>query len=89
MKNPSLSVEIGKLKLKNPLIAASGTFGYAQEFQDLLNLRKIGAIITKTITLRPRKGNPPPRTVETPSGMLNSIGLENPGIDIFLKEKLP
>ena len=89
MKNPSLSVEIGKLKLKNPLIAASGTFGYAQEFQDLLDLRKIGAIITKTITLSPRKGNPPPRTVETPSGMLNSIGLENPGIDIFLKEKLP
>ena len=89
MKNPQLSVKIGNLKLKNPLIAASGTFGYAEEFKHLVDLRKIGAIITKTITLSPRKGNPPPRTVETPSGMLNSIGLENPGIEIFLKEKLP
>ena len=86
---PKLSIEIGKIKLKNPLIAASGTFGYAEEFKHLVDLRKIGAIITKTITLSPRKGNPPPRTVETPSGMLNSIGLENPGIEIFLKEKLP
>ncbi|MFH1354947.1 MAG: dihydroorotate dehydrogenase [Candidatus Omnitrophota bacterium] len=80
---------IGKLKLKNPLMVASGTFGYAEEFKDFINLKKLGAIVTKTITLEPRRGNQPPRTCETPAGMLNSIGLENPGIEVFLKEKLP
>jgi dihydroorotate dehydrogenase (NAD+) catalytic subunit len=87
--NTNLSIKIGKLKLKNPVMVASGTFGYAQEFKDFINLRKLGAIVTKTVTLRPRLGNPPPRTCETCAGMLNSIGLENPGLDIFLKEKLP
>jgi dihydroorotate dehydrogenase (NAD+) catalytic subunit len=86
---PHLSINIGKLKLKNPVMVASGTFGYAQEFTDFMDLRKLGAIVTKTITLKPRLGNPPPRTAETPAGLLNSIGLENPGIEVFLKEKLP
>lgn len=86
---PKLSVNIGKLKLNNPVMVASGTFGYAEEFKDLLDLRQLGAIVTKTITLRARRGNPPPRTCETPAGMLNSIGLENPGIEAFIEEKLP
>ena len=85
----NLKVNIGKLKLKNPVIVASGTFGYAEEFQDFCDLKKIGAIVTKTITLRPRRGNPPPRLIETPSGLLNSIGLENDGYEQFVKEKLP
>ena len=84
-----LRINIGKLKLKNPVMVASGTFGYAEEFKDFINLKKLGAIVTKTITLNPREGNPPPRTCETPAGMLNSIGLENPGIDKFIEEKLP
>jgi len=84
-----LGISIGKLKLKNPVMVASGTFGYAEEFKDFIDLKKIGAIVTKTITLKPRKGNPGPRTCETPAGMLNSIGLENPGADRFIAEKLP
>jgi dihydroorotate dehydrogenase (NAD+) catalytic subunit len=86
---PDLSINIGKLKLKNPVMAASGTFGYAEEFSDFIDLKKLGAIVTKTITLNPRQGNPPPRTCETPAGMLNSIGLENPGLEVFIQEKLP
>ncbi len=86
---PNLSVNIGKLKLKNPVMVASGTFGYAEEFSDFPDLRGLGAIVTKTITLSPRQGNPPPRTCETPAGMLNSIGLENPGWEAFIEEKLP
>lgn len=85
----TLCVKIGKLKLKNPVMVASGTFGYAEEFKDFINLRELGAIVTKTITLNPRAGNPPPRTCETPMGMLNSIGLENPGIKAFIRDKLP
>lgn len=86
---PDLSVRIGGLALKNPVMVASGTFGYAPEFKGLCDPGKLGAIVTKTITVRPRQGNPVPRTCETPSGMINSIGLENPGIDAFLDEKLP
>lgn len=86
---PDLSVRIGKLDLKNPVIVASGTFGYAEEFAPFIDLKKLGAIVTKTITVSPRLGNLPPRTCETPAGMLNSIGLENPGIDKFIAEKLP
>lgn len=86
---PKLSVNIGKLKLKNPVTVASGTFGYAEEFSDFIDLKKLGAIATKTITLKPRQGNPGPRTAEAPAGLLNSIGLENPGIDAFLEDKLP
>jgi len=84
-----LSVNIGKLKLKNPVMVASGTFGYAEEFRDFMDLRKLGAVVTKTITIKPRKGNLPPRTCETPAGILNSIGLENPGLEAFINEKLP
>jgi dihydroorotate dehydrogenase (NAD+) catalytic subunit len=84
-----MSVSIGKLKLKNPVMVASGTFGYAEEFKDLCDIKKLGAIVTKTITINPRQGNPAPRTCETPAGMINSIGLENPGIEKFLSEKLP
>lgn len=86
---PNLSVNIGKLNLKNPVMVSSGTFGYAEEFKNFIDLKKLGAIVTKTITIKPRHGNLPPRTCETPCGMLNSIGLENPGIDKFIKEKLP
>jgi len=86
---PDLSVKIGTLKLKNPVMVASGTFGYAEEFKDFIDLKKLGAIVSKTITIRPRQGNLPPRTCETPYGMLNSIGLENPGIDVFIEQKLP
>ena len=85
----NLSVELGKLKLNNPVMVASGTFGYAEEFRDFMDLKKLGAIVTKTITLKPRKGNPSPRTCETTGGMLNSIGLENPGLENFIKDKLP
>ena len=81
-----LTVKIGKITFKNPVWTASGTFGYAEEFRDFVDLNKIGAIVTKTVTLKGRKGNPPPRLIETPSGLLNSIGLENGGIDHF-KEK--
>ncbi|MDD5116809.1 MAG: dihydroorotate dehydrogenase [Candidatus Omnitrophica bacterium] len=86
---PDLSLRIGKLDLKNPVMVASGTFGYGEEFTPFIDLKKLGAIVTKTITVRPRLGNLPPRTCATPSGMLNSIGLENPGIDKFIAEKLP
>jgi dihydroorotate dehydrogenase (NAD+) catalytic subunit len=86
---PNLTVNIGKLELKNPVMVASGTFGYGEEFKDFMDLKKLGAIVTKTITVKPRHGNNSPRTCETPAGMLNSIGLENPGIDKFIQEKLP
>ena len=83
----SLRVKIGKLKLKNPIMVASGTFG--PEYGKLVDINKLGAYIAKTITLNERIGNPPPRVVDTPSGMLNSIGLENKGLDDFIKNKLP
>jgi dihydroorotate dehydrogenase (NAD+) catalytic subunit len=85
----NLSTRIAKLRLKNPVMVASGTFGYAEEFKEIADLAKLGAIVTKTITLRPRQGNPPPRTCETPAGLLNSIGLENPGLEVFIRGKLP
>ncbi len=75
--------------MKNPILVASGTFGYARECANLLNLNHLGGIITKAITLTPRAGNPPPRIAETPAGMLNSIGLANVGVDRFITEKLP
>jgi dihydroorotate dehydrogenase (NAD+) catalytic subunit len=84
-----MSVKIGRLALKNPVMVASGTFGYGEEFAELCDLKKLGAIVTKTITINPRQGNPVPRTCETPAGMINSIGLENPGIEKFLSDKLP
>lgn len=84
-----LEVNIGKIRLKNPVMVASGTFGYAREFEKLINLADIGAIITKTITLNPKQGNLMPRICETSAGMLNAIGLQNEGVDDFIKEKMP
>ncbi len=86
---PDLSVRIGRLTLANPVMTASGTFGYAREFADLVNLHRLGAVAVKGISLEPRAGNPPPRVVETASGMLNAIGLENVGVDRFIAEKMP
>ena len=88
-KNPDLEVKIGKIKLKNPVMTASGTFGYASEFEELIELNRLGAIIVKGLSIEPSKGNKPPRIVETPCGMLNAIGLENVGLEVFLQEKLP
>jgi len=84
-----LTVNIGSLKLKNPVLTASGTFGYGTEYSELINPSELGGIITKTITLEPRVGNPVPRIAETPAGMLNSIGLANVGSEKFISEKLP
>ncbi|PID61963.1 MAG: dihydroorotate dehydrogenase B catalytic subunit [Ignavibacteriae bacterium] len=89
MNKVDLSVNIGSLKLKNPIMLASGTVGYGNEISEFIDLSKIGGIVTKSISLKPRKGNPPQRIVETPSGMLNAIGLANVGLDIFIKEKIP
>ena len=90
VKQPDLSTTIAKgLTIRNPVMMASGTFGHGAEYASLFDLSKIGGVVTKTITNYARAGNPPPRTVETPSGMLNSIGLTNPGIDAFIAEKVP
>lgn len=85
----NLSVKLGSINLKNPVILASGTCGFGEEIAGFLDLSKVGAVITKTITLKPKKGNPPPRIAEIEGGIINSIGLENPGIKAFIKEKLP
>ena len=87
--SPGVSVDIGGIILKNPIMTASGTFGYGAEFKDLIDLNRLGGIIVKGLSLEPSKGNPPPRIVETPCGMLNAIGLENVGLDGFLENKLP
>jgi len=84
-----LSVTLGSLTLRNPILVASGTFGYAREMAGLVDFQKLGGIVPKTVTARPRPGNPPPRTVETASGLLNTIGLDNDGIDHFLDHHLP
>jgi len=88
-KKVDLSVAISRMKLKNPVMAASGTFGYGEEYSPYLNLNTLGALITKGISLKPVPGNPPPRICETPAGMLNAIGLQNCGLDAFIAEKLP
>ncbi|MCL2183417.1 MAG: dihydroorotate dehydrogenase [Chitinispirillia bacterium] len=84
-----LSVKIGSKLLPNPVGVASGTFGYGREYEELIDLKDIGAIFTKAVTVAPREGNTPPRIVETPSGILNSIGLANVGVDKFIADKLP
>src|SRR5580693_1030329 len=84
-----LSVTLGRLRLANPILVASGTFGYAREMAGVVDFSRLGGIIPKTVTRQPRAGNPPPRTVETPSGMLNAIGLDNDGIDHFISHHLP
>jgi len=85
----SLEVQLGRLSLANPITVASGTFGYAREMAGLVDLGRLGGILPKTITQEPRRGNPPPRTVETTCGMLNSIGLDNDGIEAFIEHRLP
>lgn len=91
MKNvrPDLSVKIGPLRLQNPVLAASGTFGYGQEYADLVDLNSLGGLIVKGLSLKPRAGNKPPRIVETACGLLNAIGLQNVGVENFITEKLP
>lgn len=89
MSTVDLSVKIGSLVLKNPLMLASGTVGYGNEISEFTDLSQIGAIVTKSVSLKPRIGNPPPRITETPSGMLNAIGLANVGLEKFIDEKIP
>ena len=84
-----LSVTLGRLHLRNPVLVASGTFGYAREMAGVVDFARLGGVIPKTVTRQPRAGNPPPRTVETPSGMLNAIGLDNDGIEHFIHHHLP
>jgi len=85
----NLSVNLGKLKLKSPVITASGTFGYGDEYSEFVDLNNLGAVVTKGISIKPMKGNPTPRIYETPCGMLNSIGLQNIGLKTFIREKIP
>jgi dihydroorotate dehydrogenase (NAD+) catalytic subunit len=87
--NVNLSVEIGALKIKNPVMTASGTFGYGEEYAGYVDLNKLGAIVVKGLSLKPRLGNPPPRIMETAGGMLNAVGLQNIGVEAFIAEKLP
>jgi dihydroorotate dehydrogenase (NAD+) catalytic subunit len=84
-----LRTTIGPLTLQNPVMTASGTFGYGLEFEPYMDLNRLGALVVKGLSLKPRPGNPAPRIYETPSGMLNAIGLQNVGVDAFLHEKLP
>jgi dihydroorotate dehydrogenase (NAD+) catalytic subunit len=85
----NLEVQIGKIRMKNPVMTASGTFGFGQELADLVDLNRLGAVVVKGTSLHPWKGNPYPRTVETAAGMLNSIGLQNDGVNDFISQKLP
>jgi dihydroorotate dehydrogenase (NAD+) catalytic subunit len=85
----NISVQIANITFPNPVTVASGTFGHAEKYYDLEEVKKLGAIVPKTVTLLPQQGNPPVRIVETPSGMINAIGIENPGADGFIQNKLP
>ena len=89
LPSPPLAVQLGPLRLKNPILTASGTFGYGLEFTDFVDLSRLGGICTKGLSLNPHAGNVPPRICETPAGMLNAIGLQNVGVEVFLREKLP
>jgi dihydroorotate dehydrogenase (NAD+) catalytic subunit len=89
ISRPNMAVEIAGIKLRNPVTTASGTFGYGREFADYMDLEAIGAMITKGLSLKPKAGNPTPRIVETPGGMLNAIGLQNVGIEAFIATKVP
>ncbi len=90
MHTVDLSVKLNdSLVLKNPILTASGTFGYGDEAPELVDVNRLGGIVTKSITLEPREGHLPPRISETPGGMLNAIGLANPGVDVFCRDKLP
>ena len=81
----NLSVDIGRIHLENPVIMCSGTFGYGEEYEQFYNTALLGAVTTKSYSLKSKEGNPPPRICETPAGLLNSIGLQNDGIDCFIK----
>ncbi|MDI3534465.1 MAG: dihydroorotate dehydrogenase catalytic subunit [Thermosediminibacterales bacterium] len=85
----NLAVEVAGIKLKNPVLTASGTFGFGREFVELYDLNLLGGVMVKGTTLNPRLGNPPPRIAETPAGMLNSVGLQNPGVDYVIREEIP
>ena len=87
--SPDLRVRVGDIELKNPIIAASGTFGYGIEFEDIVHLDRLGGLVVKGLSVEPMTGNPPPRLYETAAGMLNAIGLQNIGAQAFLEEKLP
>jgi dihydroorotate dehydrogenase (NAD+) catalytic subunit len=89
MNRPSMAVEIAGIKMRNPVMPASGCFGFGEEYAHFMDLNALGAIVVKSVTLRPTMGSKPPRVCETPAGMLNSIAWQNPGLEIFLKEKLP
>jgi dihydroorotate dehydrogenase (NAD+) catalytic subunit len=89
LQTPNLSVDIAGLKLKNPVMTASGTFGYGEEYSEFVDLNRLGAIVVKGLSITPRQGNPTPRIVETPAGMLNAIGLQNIGVKAFIRDKLP
>ncbi|ATW27172.1 dihydroorotate dehydrogenase [Candidatus Formimonas warabiya] len=89
MHRPNMAVEVAGIKMRNPVMPASGCFGFGEEYAHFMDLNALGAIVVKSVTLRPTMGNKPPRVCETPAGMLNSIAWQNPGLDIFLKEKLP
>ncbi len=89
MNKPDLSVKAGPMTFRNPVLLASGTVGYGNEISEFIDLNKIGGIVTKSLSLKPRKGNPPQRIVETPSGMLNAIGLANVGVEEYIKTKIP
>ena len=86
---PNLTVDLAGMRLRNPVMPASGTFGYGEEYAPFLDLEEIGAIVTKGLSLKPKAGNPTPRTAETISGMLNAIGLQNVGVEAFKKHKVP
>jgi dihydroorotate dehydrogenase (NAD+) catalytic subunit len=87
--SPKMAVNIGRLKLKNPVMTASGTFGYGEEYAEYVDLNSLGAIVVKGLSLKSRLGNPPPRIMETTGGMLNAVGLQNIGVEVFIEEKLP
>ncbi len=89
MGKPDLTISLAGIEMRNPVMVASGTFGYGEEYKELVDVRNLGAIVLKTVTLEPRQGNPPPRLVETPAGLLNAIGLHNMGVEALIKEKLP
>lgn len=89
MSEVDLSVKVGPMKFRNPVLLASGTVGYGNEISEFIDLNKIGGIVTKSLSLKPRKGNPPQRIVETPAGMLNAIGLANVGVEEYIKNKIP
>lgn len=89
MRAPDLRVSVGSMRMKNPVMTASGTFGYGEEYAPYVDLNRLGAIVVKGLSWEPRLGNPPPRIIETPCGMLNAVGLQNVGVKVFVEEKLP